>query len=83
MLSPGGKIEWLCPNCRSVDIVGPMKGQVVLANVGECRRCNTWWSWRTRIKVSFKREAEKELEKERQNLYEAYQKATGKSIHAK
>ena len=48
MLSRGGKIEYSCPNCRSVNI-----GKVVRykQHSGECRTCLTWWPWRNRLKT--------------------------------
>lgn len=51
MKSKGGKIEWQCPLCKSSDIAHitfPGKDS------GECYSCNTWWPWKTRIKISLK-----------------------------
>lgn len=55
MLSPGKKIAWLCPKCRSPEIVKGMLGMFIpLENMGSCLMCNSYWRWTTRVKVSLK-----------------------------
>lgn len=53
MLSPGGKVRWLCPECRSGEISDRYRTK--FGACGSCAECNTYWPWRTRIKVSVKR----------------------------
>lgn len=57
MLSPSGKVEWLCSECRSGNIIER-------TNIGfydyttpdihnfECKDCGYFANWRTRIKKS-------------------------------
>jgi len=53
MLSPGGKIEYSCRECKSTNIY---KGfhQLMEMNVAMCRDCNSWTQWHSRIKTSLK-----------------------------
>lgn len=63
MLSKGKKIIYKCPNCQSEDIVKisifPQEfysdGSVLMyynRRSGHCKKCNTRWLWRSRIKHS-------------------------------
>lgn len=50
MRSPGGKVEWLCPKCRSEHIArGVAIGK---AKAFMCGGCGQWGPWRERIKVT-------------------------------
>ena len=52
MKSKGGKREWLCPECRSVNIYKSGKSAwFMTSNVGVCVDCNSWWSWTKRINI--------------------------------
>ena len=65
MLSKSGKIEWLCPNCKSKNInylpffpISFYHNKSVLSYIkqttGLCSDCCTSWPWSSRIKVSLK-----------------------------
>ena len=47
----GGKIEYLCPRCKSGNI-RPIN--MMSQKSGECADCNSWWPWSTRHKESLK-----------------------------
>lgn len=49
MRSPSGIVDWLCGNCRSENIVGPL--EIYGQKSGACGDCNTWWPWKQRIKL--------------------------------
>jgi hypothetical protein len=86
MLSKGGKIEYLCPHCKSTNI---QPVEIMSQKSGECLNYNTWWPWTDRIKVSIKKhgaEIPSMLKKEagaqsRLPLIKALSKATKKLMH--
>lgn len=52
LFSKSGKVQYLCPKCRSPDLARFMfAGQQAIA----CTPCNAWYQWASRIKLSLKR----------------------------
>lgn len=50
MMSPGGKIEWICPGCHSGDI--HRRRAIASSDFGFCNNCGALFAWRSRIKLS-------------------------------
>lgn len=55
MLSPSGKVEWLCPRCHSEDI-RPRRNSPnsPWCKEGWCNDCGAVFCWRSRIKLGRK-----------------------------
>lgn len=58
MLSPSGKVEWLCAKCKAREIT---RGRFGGLNVWMCLICGWWQPWRTRLKRSTQCDAATEL----------------------
>jgi len=56
MLSPGGKILWLCPNCESPDIQIDSIASKPFNNGGICNTCNQFFKWSERFKLTKKQQ---------------------------
>ena len=52
MKSTGNKIEYLCPNCRSKDIVKCLIFNVQISFC--CNNCGRFGQWKDRLKISLK-----------------------------
>lgn len=54
MLSPSGKVEWLCPICKSEEIRPDPPTSDKWCGTGWCNTCGVVFCWRSRIKLGKK-----------------------------
>jgi len=55
MMSPGGKIEWICPRCYSSNIQEEEpRHNFPWCHEGWCKDCGALFCWRARIKLTKK-----------------------------
>lgn len=55
MLSPSGKVEWLCPECHGEDIHQDFPEQDKrYCRMAWCNDCGWYFPWRARIKLGKK-----------------------------
>jgi len=70
MLSPGKKVHYYCPKCKSKSIqkagksahnkvMSALSSNSVIINAGTCQDCGAWFPWTARIKISIKSEKKK------------------------
>jgi len=72
MMSPGGKVEWLCPACYSPEIERDHTAPGLLQNDGICTSCYQYFHWATRIKLGKKQRIIKLLTGEIPNEYQQH-----------
>lgn len=56
LFSKGGKVQYLCPECRSPDVARfAFAGLKVIV----CTSCSAWYQWSSRIRQSVKKSKNK------------------------